>query len=607
MESTRLLLECITGHSTILFRAPYNADFEPEKMEELLPVAIARTRNYLDVGESVDPLDWEPGVTADSIVARTIKRKQDLTAAGLSGNVILLHDAGGDTRSETIKALPRIIEYFKSRGYQFTTISDLLGKKKAELMPAVPKGKDYYLVQLNYLLAESGYWAGKILFFLFVVFIVLSMARLAFLAFLATRQRRKERLRVWPAITDYPLVSIIVPAYNEAVNAVNSVHNLLKTNWPNTEIIFVDDGSKDGTYEKIHEAFKDHPRVKVFTKPNGGKASALNFGIKESSAEYVICIDADTHLHPDAIPKMMRHLTSPQPSRQVEREQSSTPSLFSAFQLFKRKSRVSPISSPTGGGREGAVGAVAGNVKVGNLVNMLTRWQSIEYITSQNFDRKAFAWLNAITVVPGAIGAFRKQAIEDAGGFTTDTLAEDCDLSVRILRQGYTIANEHEALAFTEAPESVKMFIKQRFRWSFGVMQTFWKHRKVLFNKEYKALGWAAFPNILLFQFIIPAFAPVADIFMLIGILTGNAGHILIYYGLFMLVDVAVSVLAFHFEKEKKSRLLWLLPQRLIYRWLMLVVLFKAYLKAIKGELQGWGVLKRTGRVQGSKEALTVA
>ncbi|OQP39745.1 glycosyl transferase family 2 [Niastella yeongjuensis] len=604
IESTRLLLECITGHSTILFRAPYNADFEPEKMEELLPVAIARTKNYLDVGESVDPLDWEPGVTADSIVARTIKRKQDLTAAGLSGNVILLHDAGGDTRSETIKALPRIIEYFKSRGYQFTTIADLLGKKKAELMPAVPKGKDYYLVQLNYLLAESGYWGGKILFSLFVVFIVLSMARLAFMAYLATRQRRKEKLTVWPNITDYPLVSIIVPAYNEAVNAVNSVNNLLKTNWPNTEIIFVDDGSKDGTYEKVHDAFQHHNRVKVFTKPNGGKASALNFGIKESTAEYVICIDADTHLHPDAISKMMRHLAPSQPPPMGE-EFGSTQLLHSKAEAFSRE-----VSSPpsTGGGRgEATVGAVAGNVKVGNLVNMLTRWQSIEYITSQNFDRKAFAWLNAITVVPGAIGAFRKKAIEDAGGFTTDTLAEDCDLSVRILRQGYTIANEHEALAFTEAPESVAMFIKQRFRWSFGVMQTFWKHRQVLFNKEYKALGWAAFPNILLFQFIIPAFAPVADIFMLIGILTGNAGHILLYYGLFMLVDVAVSVLAFHFEKEKKVRLLWLLPQRLIYRWLMLVVLFKAFLKAIKGELQGWGVLKRTGRVQGAKEALTVA
>lgn len=561
MESTRLLLECITGHSTILFRAPYNADSEPEKMEELLPVAIARTKNYLDVGESVDPLDWEPGISADSIVARTIHRKQELTAAGLGGNVILLHDAGGETRAATIAALPRIIEYYKKQGYEFTTISNLLGKHKSELMPAVPKGKGYYLVQFNYLLAESGYWAGKVLFFLFVSFIVLSMARLVYMAWLAMRQRRKEKATIWPPLTDFPLVSIIVPAYNEAVNAVSSVNNLLKTNWPNTEIIFVDDGSKDDTYEKVCNAFHNHPRVKVFTKPNGGKASALNFGIKESRAEYVVCIDADTHLHADAIPKMMRHMAASN------------------------------------------VGAVAGNVKVGNLVNMLTRWQSIEYITSQNFDRSAFAWLNAITVVPGAIGAFRKQAIEDAGGFTTDTLAEDCDLSVRILRQGYTIANEPEALAFTEAPESIKMFIKQRFRWSFGVMQTFWKHREVLFNKQYKALGRVAFPNILLFQFIIPAFAPAADFFMLIGILTGNAGHILAYYGLFMLVDAAVSVLAFHFEGEKKSRLLWLLPQRLIYRWLMLTVLFKAFLKAIKGELQGWGVLKRTGSVKQSESA----
>jgi cellulose synthase/poly-beta-1,6-N-acetylglucosamine synthase-like glycosyltransferase len=479
----------------------------------------------------------------------------------------LLHDAGGDSRSATIDALPRIISYFKKQGYQFTTISDLLGKQKAELMPAVPKGKGYYLVQFNYLLAESGYWAGKLLFFLFITFIALSIARLGFMAYLAFRQRRKEQNTIWAPVTQYPLVSVIVPAYNEAVNAVNSLKNLLQTNWPNTEIIFVDDGSKDETYEKVYQAFHNHPLVRVLTKPNGGKASALNFGIKESKAGYVVCIDADTQLHPDAIPKLMRH--------------------FLAV--------------------EGAViGAVAGNVKVGNTVNLLTRWQSIEYITSQNFDRKAFAWLNGITVVPGAVGAFRKKAIEEAGGFTIDTLAEDCDLSVRILEQGYTIANEQEALAFTEAPESVKMFIKQRFRWSFGVMQTFWKHRDLLFNKQQKGLGWAAFPNILLFQFIIPAFAPVADFFMLIGILTGNAEHILLYYGLFMLVDAAVSVLAFHFEKEKKSRLFWLLPQRLIYRWLMLAVLFKAFLKAVKGELQGWGVLKRTGTVRSTESSYEV-
>lgn len=556
MESTRLLIECITGHSTVLFRAPYNADFEPQKAEELIPVAIAHRKNFVDVGESLDPEDWEPGVTADSIVARVIRRKEEMNAADLGGNIILLHDAGGDSRKATVEALPRIIHYFKSKGYTFTTISDMLGKSKETLMPPVPEGSGYFLVQCNYFIAAAGYWVGYVLFSLFVVFIVLSMARLLFLAYLAIRQRRKEKQYPPVPWTSYPLVSVIVPAYNESVNAVSSMQNLLRTTYPNVEIIFVDDGSKDDTYEKMYNAFHNNGRVKVYTKPNGGKASALNFGISQSVAEFVVCIDADTRLLPDAISKLMQHFTDQQ------------------------------------------TGAVAGNVKVGNEVNMLTKWQAIEYITSQNFDRKAFAYLNAITVVPGAIGAFRKQAIVEAGGFTTDTLAEDCDLTIRLLRAGYTVTNEKDALALTEAPESTKMFIRQRFRWSYGVMQTFWKHRDVLFNNKYKALGWVAFPNILLFQFIIPAFAPIADIIMITSLFTGSAANVLLYYGLFMLVDAAVAILAFSFEKEPKKRLVWMIPQRIVYRWLMLFVLFKAFLKAIKGEWQGWGVLKRTGRVK---------
>ena len=244
------------------------------------------------------------------------------------------------------------------------------------------------------------------------------------------------------------------------------------------------------------------------------------------------------------------------------------------------------------------VGAVAGNVKVGNEVNMITRWQSIEYITSQNFDRKAFAYINAITVVPGAIGAFNKEALIAAGGFTTDTLAEDCDLTIRILKAGYRIENENDAIAMTEAPESVKQFLKQRFRWSFGVMQTFWKHRDALFNTNYKTLGWIALPNILLFQFIIPVFSPFADVLMIAGLFTDNAAIIGRYYLVFMLVDMAIALMAFTFEKEKFYKLAWLIPQRFGYRWLMYVVLFRSFRRAIKGELQSWGVLKRTGNVK---------
>jgi cellulose synthase/poly-beta-1,6-N-acetylglucosamine synthase-like glycosyltransferase len=243
------------------------------------------------------------------------------------------------------------------------------------------------------------------------------------------------------------------------------------------------------------------------------------------------------------------------------------------------------------------IGAVAGNVKVGNAVNMLTRWQAIEYVTSQSFDRMAFSYLNAITVVPGAIGAFRKQAIEDAGGFTIDTLAEDCDLTIRILRSGYLVANEPKAIAYTEAPETLSMFIKQRFRWSFGVMQTFWKHRDTLFNKKYKWLGWIAMPNILIFQYIIPSVIPLADFFMLVGLITGNGAKIVIYYFLFILVDLFVALVAFRFEKEKTSRLFWLIPQRLIYRWLMWYVLYKAVRGPSKG-IAELGSIKRTGHVK---------
>jgi len=567
MESTRLLIEAITGHSTILFRAPFNADYEPGATEELIPIALARKKNYLDIGESIDPEDWEPGVSADTILSRIIAIKKRLDADTINGGIILLHDAGGDSRKATVTALPQIIKYFKDNGYQFTTIANLLHKQRDDLMPPIPKGSGYYLIQLNYFLAEFGYWGGHILSSLFIVFIILSLTRIFLMAILAAVQHRREKqeniIPSWAAgETAAPLVSIIVPAYNEEVNAVSSLNNLLKTDYPNFEIIFVDDGSKDSTFEKVTAAFKNNPKMRVFTKPNGGKASALNYGILQSQAGYVVCIDADTKLLPNAVSLLMRHFDDKE------------------------------------GEGKNLTGAVAGNVKVGNEVNAITRWQAIEYITSQNFDRKAFAAVNAITVVPGAIGAFQKKALEEAGGFTTDTLAEDCDLTVRILRRGYIIKNDNNAIAMTEAPESVRMFLKQRFRWSFGVMQTFWKNRDALFNWKYKWLGWVALPNILIFQFIIPTIAPLADIFMIIGLATGNSEKILVYYFAFMLVDAAVSILAFSYEKEKISKLIWLIPQRFVYRWLMYYILFKSYRKAIKGELQHWGVLKRTGNVK---------
>lgn len=559
IDATRLLIECLIGRSTVMFRAPYNADSDPEKAEEMVPIALSRKRNYITIGESIDPEDWQkaeiPELNGDSILNRTISIYNHHLGNGDSANIILLHDAGGD-RSATVEATGKIIRYFQAKGYEFVTVANLLHKTPEDLMPPVEGGAGYALLRFNYFVAASGYVVSHVLYALFLVFLVLGAVRIFILGYFAFMQRRKERAMVKQELAGHPAVSIIVPAFNEEVNAVSSLENLLRCDYPNFNIIFVDDGSNDSTYKKVSTAFEFHPKVKVFTKPNGGKASALNYGIEHTDADFVVCIDADTKLLPDAVSQLMKN--------------------------FHDKN----------------VGAVAGMVKVGNEVNWLTRWQSIEYTVSQNFDRKGFAYPNAITVVPGAIGAFRKRAIEEAGGFTSDTLAEDCDITIRILRAGYVVDNEPNAFAYTEAPEKLSQFFKQRRRWTFGVMQAFWKHKDALFNSRYKALGWIALPDILLFKYVIPFFSPMGDLLMILGLFTENRGKIAVYYLAFLVFDAMIAGVAFFFEKEKPWKLVWLIPQRLIYRWLMLAVLFRSYKRAVKGELQHWGVLKRTGNVK---------
>lgn len=549
MSSTRLLLESITGHSTIMFRAPYNADSEPESLQEILPVVLSKSEHYYTIGESIDPEDWTPGITADQIYNSVVSQ------ATLDKNVILLHDAGG-SRWATIAALPRIIHYFKAKGYKFSTIANLLNKTHEDMMPRIPLGREYILVKSNYILASLGYWSGHVIFALFLISIVFGTGKLLFLGVMAWKQKRKSVYNIQHVYATGDKVDILVPAYNEEVNAVKTIQNLLQSTYPELRIIFIDDGSKDKTFELVSAAFSGNPRVMAVTKPNGGKASALNYGLALSDAAYVVCIDADTQLKNDAIGILMGYF--------VDEE----------------------------------VGAVAGNVKVGNENTIITIWQSIEYITSQNFDRRAFDILNCITVVPGAIGAFRKKAVMEAGGFTTDTLAEDCDLTIRILRSGYRVRNAEKAIAVTEAPETLNMFLKQRFRWSFGIMQSFWKHRDLCFNAKFGNLGMIAMPNILIFQIMLPLVAPLADIVMILGVIWGNGLHILAYYVAFVLIDAAVSLMAFLFEKESLGRIVWLIPQRLVYRQLMYYILFKSIRKALKGELQTWGTLHRTGNVK---------
>ncbi len=575
MKSTRLIIEAVTGHSTILFRAPFNADSEPQTFEEIEPLARSKKDNYISVGESIDPNDWNvaAGVNADSIFNRTVR-----LANANNANIILLHDAGGD-RNATVEALPRIIKYFREHECEFTTIADLMGKTKDDVMPPVVRS---WKLRFNNYFMNVYYWISHIVFALFIVGIFLSISRILLMAVLATIQKRREKNM--PVSTEQPGVSIIVPAYNEEVNAVRTIESLLQQDYPNLQVVFVDDGSKDSTFETVRSYFESNLNVQVVTKENGGKATALNYGINMATHDFVVCIDADTQLKKDAVSQLMKKFYS----------------------------------------KEGdpLVGAVAGNVKVGNEINIITRWQSIEYTTSQNFDRSAFDLLNCITVIPGAIGAFRKSAIAEAGGFTSDTLAEDCDLTMRMHRKGYRIRNSRQAIAYTEAPETFKQFLKQRFRWSFGVMQSFWKHRDAFLNPKYKNLGMVALPHILIFQMLLPFLAPLADLVLVLsliatalGVIPASLGSIVLFYFVFTFVDMSIAAIAFTFEnealknditqegqrkKEDYKKLIWLFPQQLIYRQLMYFILIKSFSKALKGELQGWGVLKRTGNVNQS-------
>jgi peptidoglycan-N-acetylglucosamine deacetylase len=553
LKSTRLLIEAVTGKSTVLFRAPYNADSEPTSVAEIIPIALSKQANYYTIGESIDPRDWEEDVTADSIYTRVVEQYE----ANPNKGVILLHDAGGN-RQATVIALPKIIAYFKNKGVQITSIGNILGKLPQEIMPPVSSN----IASLNNALAFFIFGCKKVLSALFIAAFILGLLRIIIILSLALLQRKKSQSEkaALLANTLQPAVSIIVPAYNEGITIERTLQNLLQQQYPNFNIIFVDDGSTDDTYKIALDKFSNNPRVEIFTKENGGKASALNFGIAKTNNNFVVCVDADTVLLNNAVAEMMQ------------------------FFLHEK------------------IGAVAGNVKVGNANNVLTRWQAIEYITAQNIDRRAFDYVNGIAIVPGAIGAFRKDAITKAGGFTTDTLAEDCDLTIRINTCGYTIRTCNTAIAMTEAPETIKPLLKQRFRWSYGVMQSFWKNRKACFNPAYKGLGLLGLPNILLFQIILPLLSPLADLFFIFSLVwkstqLNSSNNLLIGYCILLLIDLIFCSIAFYFEGESFKKLWHVIPQRIIYKPLMYIVIIKSVIRVLKGETQQWGSLKRTGHV----------
>ncbi len=560
LNVTERLLTSTLGVKTLLFRPPYGIDHQPETADEVAQLPIAQSMGYIIVGARIDPHDWgEPGgippAPASVIVQRVLEQ-----AHANGGNIVLLHDGGGE-RTQTVAALPQIIDGLRAAGFTIVPVAELLGQTRAQMMPALTF-RERLVAHADGLIFTMYEWSRLSVAFIFVLGIGLVSGRALVIGLLAIIEKFR------PAPPDHPefepVVSVLIPAYNEEEVIVYTVNSVLESDYPKLEVIVVDDGSTDGTGELLDSQFGRNPAVRIIHQPNSGKPAALSHALAEASSAILITIDADTAIEPDAITKLVRHFANPR------------------------------------------VGAVAGNVKVGNRVSWLTRWQALEYVTSQNLEKRAFDLLNCIPVVPGALSAWRAEAINEAGGFSADTVAEDTDLTMTIRRAGWKISYEEEAIGWTDAPETAAVLVRQRFRWTFGTLQAFWKHRDTLGRTKYGTLGWIALPNVFLFQLLLPLFSPLIDLLFLgslamWGLSQFHFTHLpqfwtaadvqrsLVFFIGFMLIDFLTCVVAFMLERREDWSLLWpLLLQRFYYRQMMYVVLFRAVMGAVQGKSVGW-------------------
>lgn len=565
LNMTQRIVQAYSGHSMRLFRAPYFGDAEPTTNDELIPATDAQDNGYTNIGLHVDPGDWKkPG--AQQIINDTVAEVMGGNA-DRSSNIVLLHDGGGN-RSQTIEALPGIIDALRSHGIKFVPVSALAGLTPAQVMPVV-SGEDLFAVRMDvgiFRFAAFMLWALQALFY---VAISLGIARAIILAVLALYSRFDRSKPVAPSIDVTRFVSVLIPAFNEERVIEGSIRRVLASEQVQLEIIVIDDGSSDSTAEIVRNAFADEPRVQLLSLPNGGKALALNQGIMLARGDVIIALDADTQFEPMTIARLARWFA------------------------------------------DADVGAVAGNAKVGNKINLVTRWQAIEYVTAQNLERRALDQLGAITVVPGAVGAWRRSALDSVGGYPVDTLAEDQDLTIAVQRKGWLVAYDIDAAAWTESPETFKALSKQRFRWAFGTLQCLWKHKAIMRSGKPLGLALVGLPQAWIFQIVFACISPIIDLALLVSLVTTvirvfehgwaqTQSDVLtmgIFWVAFTSIDVISGYIAYALEPRRQPYpVLLLVAQRFIYRQLMYSVVIRAVNAALTGPRVGWGKLERSGR-----------
>ncbi|MFF1476034.1 bifunctional polysaccharide deacetylase/glycosyltransferase family 2 protein [Streptomyces sp. NPDC058301] len=543
LAQNQLALEGAAGIRTSLFRPPYSSFADAIDDENWPVIKYVGSRGYITALDSTDSEDWQrPGI-------KTIVK--NATPKHGKGAIVLMHDSGGD-RSQTVAALDTFLPELQGKGYTFVNLTEALNAPSAHTPVSgmdLWKGKAFvFAVQVSEhttdILVGGLAVIGVLVFARFGLMLILS--------FLHARKVRARGFRWGPEVTEP--VSVIVPAYNERECIANTVRSLMASDHP-IEVLVVDDGSNDGTAD-IVEAMR-LPNVRVIRQVNGGKPSALNNGIRHARYDIVVMMDGDT--------------------------------------VFER-STVRELVQPFGDAR---VGAVAGNAKVGNRDSLIGAWQHIEYVMGFNLDRRMYDVLGCMPTIPGAVGAFRRTALERVGGISEDTLAEDTDVTMAMHRDGWRVVYAENARAWTEAPESVQQLWSQRYRWSYGTMQAIWKHRRAVFERGPSGrFGRVGLPLVSLFMVLAPLLAPLIDVFLLYGLLFGPTEKTVLAWLGVLAIQLVCAAYAFRLDRERLTHLISLPLQQILYRQLMYVVLLQSWITALTGGRLRWQKLRRTGVVE---------
>lgn len=543
LTQNQLVLAGAAGIRTSLFRPPYSS-FADAMDDESWPVTeYIGSLGYITVLNNTDSEDWKrPGASA--IIERA-------TPEGTRGSIVLMHDSGGD-RSQTVTALRTFLPQMKERGYQFANLTEALGAPSAHTAASgveLLQGKAFVGAVA---VSES---ATTVLVGGLAVIGVLVIGRFGLMLVLSFAHARKVRGRgfSWGAPVTEP-VTVLVPAYNERECIASTVRSLTESDHP-IEVIVIDDGSTDGTADIVEAMWLRD--VHVVRQVNGGKPAALNNGLAHASHDLVVMMDGDTVFEPSTVREL-----------------------------------VQPFGDPR-------VGAVAGNAKVGNRDTLIGAWQHIEYVMGFNLDRRMYDVLGCMPTIPGAVGAFRRQALERVGGMSEDTLAEDTDITMALHRDGWRVVYAERARAWTEAPESVQQLWSQRYRWSYGTMQAIWKHRRAVVESGPSGrFGRVGLPLVSLFMVLFPLLAPLIDVFLLYGLVFGPTRNTIIAWLGVLAVQAVCAAYAFRLDGERMIHLVSLPLQQILYRQLMYVVLLQSWITALTGGRLRWQKLRRTGAVE---------